>query len=178
VSLDLTAPDRPDDSPRQREDAQQLSGTLPAAGVGVAAISVFLMFAAVGLCQSSGSNTADIAAFRAICGSCHSVSLVDGLRTEDEWREEVDQMIKIGARGTEQQFARVMRVLARTLTIVSVNSADARQIALVLDVSDAVAENVVKRRQSVGKYKTLADLKEVPGMDLQKLEARKDRIIF
>jgi len=87
-------------------------------------------------------------------------------------------MIKIGARGTEEQFARVMRVLARTLTIINVNSADARQIALVLDVSDAAAENVVKRRQSIGNYKSLAELKEVPGMDPQKLEARTDRIVF
>ena len=126
----------------------------------------------------STADAVDMATFRAICGSCHSTSLVEGLRTEEEWREEVDQMIKVGARGTETQLQRVMRVLARTLTKVNINTADARQIAPVLDVSEAIAEAVVKRRSSNGKFTSLEDLKRVPGVDAGKLDARKDRIEF
>ncbi len=132
----------------------------------------------VSLGQNPNSDTVDAATFRAICGSCHATTLVEGLRTEQEWREEVDQMIKIGARGTEEQLQRVMRVLVRTLTKVNVNTAEPRQISPVLDVSDAVAEELVKRRTLNGKFKTLEDLKQVPGVDPVKLEARKDRITF
>ncbi|MEO8661322.1 MAG: helix-hairpin-helix domain-containing protein [Bryobacteraceae bacterium] len=128
--------------------------------------------------QSANPDAVDAATFRAVCGSCHSTALVDGLRTEAEWRDEIDQMIKIGARGTEEQLRRVMRVLARTLTKVDVNTAEARQISPVLDVSDAVAEAVVKQRTVNGKYKSLDDLKQVPGIDPARLEARKDRITF
>jgi competence protein ComEA len=71
-----------------------------------------------------------------------------------------------------------MRVLVRTLTKVNVNTAEPRQIAPVLDVTDAVAESVVKRRTSNGNFKTIEDLKQVQGVDPVKLEARKDRIIF
>jgi len=137
-----------------------------------------LLGAASAAGQASSSNRVDEATFHAICASCHNITLVDGLRTEEEWRDEINQMIKIGARGTEEQFARVMRVLARTLTMVNINSANARQIAPVLDVSDAVAVAIVKRRESTGNYKGLDDLAKIPGVDRQKLQARKDRITF
>ena len=128
--------------------------------------------------QNQSLEAEDQVTFRAICGSCHATTLVDGLRTESEWREEIDQMIKIGARGTEAQFQRVMRVLARTLTKVNVNTAEPRQIAPVLDVSYAVAEELVRRRTSSGKFKTLEDLKRITGVDPVKLETRKERITF
>jgi len=128
--------------------------------------------------QGPNSEAQDQVTFRALCGSCHGTTLVDGLRTEAEWQEEIDQMVKIRARGTPEQLLRVMRVLARTLTKVNVNTAEPPQIAPVLDVSEAVAQDVVKRRKSIGKFKSLEDLKQVPGVDPAKLEARKERVLF
>jgi competence protein ComEA len=144
--------------------------------LGVGAALAFASIPAFG--QSSTPEAVDRATFRAICGTCHSTALVDGLRTEEEWREEIDQMIKVGARGTPEQFERILRYLARTQTIVNVNTADARQMALVLEVSESVAEAVVKRRNSSGKFKNLEELKRVPGLDPAKLDGRKDRIEF
>jgi len=104
--------------------------------------------------------------------------MVEGLRTESEWYEEVEQMIKIGAKGTDEQFDRVMSILLRTLTKVNVNTATASQIAPVLDVSDATAQAIVKRRTEDGKFKSIEDLKKVAGVDPAKLEARGNRITF
>ncbi len=87
-------------------------------------------------------------------------------------------MIKIGAKGTDEQFQRVMRFLTCTMTKVDVNTAEPRQIAPVLGLSDATAEAVVRRRTENGAFKTIADLKKVPGVDPVILEARKDRIMF
>ena len=128
--------------------------------------------------QKPSSDAEDQMTFRGICGSCHGTSLVEGLRTEQEWREEVVQMVKIGARGTEAQFETVFRVLARTLTKVNVNTAEAEQLAPVLDVSAATARDVVKRRSSAGGFTALEDLKRIPGVDPVQLEARKERILF
>jgi competence protein ComEA len=128
--------------------------------------------------QRPNSDGKDAATFRAICGSCHSPSLVEGLRTEPEWKDEVDQMIKIGARGTQEQLQAVMRFLTRTLTKVNVNEAEARQIAPILDVPDSVAEAIVKRRTANGPFKTIEDLERVPGLDAVKLEAYRDRLLF
>ena len=126
----------------------------------------------------TSEEAADQSAFKAVCGSCHSTTLVNGLRTESEWLEEVQQMVKIGARGTDQQFERVMRVLRRTLMKVNVNTAPAAEIAPVLGVTEAVAQTLVKRRTENGKFKTIDDLRKIPGLKLSELEERKDRITF
>ena len=84
-------------------------------------------------------------------------------------------MVKIGAKGTDEQFERVIRVLLRTLTKVNVNTAPAQEIAPVLDMTDATAEALVKYRTEHGSFKTLEDLKKIPGVDAAKLNARKER---
>ena len=58
--------------------------------------------------SASREDAADNAAFQAVCGSCHPLTMVDGLRTESEWMEEIEQMVKIGAKGTDEQFERVI----------------------------------------------------------------------
>ena len=128
--------------------------------------------------SASREDAADKAAFHAVCGSCHPLTMVDGLRTESEWLQEIEQMVKIGAKGTDEQFERVVRVLLRTLTKVNVNTATAPEIAPVLDVTDATAEALVKYRTEHGSFKTLEDLKKIPGVDAAKLNARKERIVF
>lgn len=123
-------------------------------------------------------GAADQAAFNTVCGACHPSSAVNGLRTEAEWRETVEHMISIGAKGTDDQFDSVMRVLARTLTKVNVNAGTAEELAPVLDISDATARSVVKYRSAHGPFKTLDDLKKVPGLNAATIENRKDRLVF
>jgi len=104
--------------------------------------------------------------------------MVDGLRTEAEWLEVVQQMVKLGAKGTDDQFDRVIRILLRDFTKVNVNTAPAEEIAPVLDTDEAVAAAVVKRRTEKGNFQTLDELKSVPGIDAAKLDARRNRIFF
>lgn len=127
---------------------------------------------------SDSSLSAEKSAFEAVCGSCHSTSMADGLRSEPDWRETVDVMRGLGAKGTDRQFDQLLRYLLRTQTKVNINTATAAQIAPVLDIGEPAAEALVKRRTDAGPFKTLDDLKKLPGMDPAKLEARKDRIIF
>jgi competence protein ComEA len=86
--------------------------------------------------------------------------------------------VSLGAEGTGEQMEAVMRVLLRTLTKVNVNTAPAAQLALVFDFSEAMAQAVVKYRGEHGKFKSLADLKKVPGINAAKLDTRKDRVAF
>ena len=124
------------------------------------------------------TKAADKADFETVCEACHSASIVSDMRTEGEWRETVEHMVSIGAKGTGEQMEAVMRVLLRTQTKVNVNTATAAQLPLVLDISDATAQAVVKYRARHGHLKTLDDLKKVPGIDAAKLDARKDRVVF
>ena len=131
-----------------------------------------------GVSDASREDKADKAAFEAICGVCHLASMVNDMRSQSEWMETVDQMVKVGAQGTDKQFDRVMRFLLRNLTKVNVNTATAPEIAPVLEVSDATAQAIVRRRTENGSYKTIDELKKVPGVDAAKLEARRDRVVF
>jgi competence protein ComEA len=126
----------------------------------------------------SRGEAADKSDFEAVCGACHTTEMVSDIRTEQEWKETVEQMASIGAKGSDEQMKAVMRVLLRTLTRVNVNTANAQQLPLVLDISDAAAQAVVKYRVDHGGFKTLDDLKKVPGIDAAKLDSRKDRVVF
>jgi competence protein ComEA len=124
------------------------------------------------------SEAADKADFETVCGSCHASDIVSDIRTEPDWKETVEQMVSLGAHGTGEEMAAVMRVLLRTLTKVNVNTAAAAQLPLVLDINETTAQAVVAYRTKHGAFKTLDDLKKVPGIDAAKLDARKDRVVF
>src|ERR1700722_15563032 len=110
------------------------------------AIAAVGIACACALGQSARDDAADKRALDAVCGSCPSASLVEGLRSQPEWVDTVEQMVKLGARGSDEQFDGLMRFLLRNLTKININTANAPQIAAVLDIGDAAAEAVVKRR--------------------------------
>ena len=127
---------------------------------------------------SARSEAADKVDFETVCGACHTPGMVSDIRTEADWKDTVEQMVSLGAEGSTDQMAAVLRFLLRTWTRVNVNTATAAQLPLVLDISEATAKAVVKYRAEHGNFNTLDDLKKVPGMDAAKLDARKNRIAF
>jgi len=64
--------------------------------------------------SSKGASTVDKEAFERVCGACHTTAMIDGYRSEPDWRQTVDNMIETGAKGSKEDFERVMRYLART----------------------------------------------------------------
>jgi competence protein ComEA len=128
--------------------------------------------------KPSGGGAADRAAFEAVCGSCHPATMVSDLRSESDWKDTVEVMVKAGAQGTQEQLDGLLRYLRDNLTKVNVNTATASEIAPVLAVSEATAREIVKRRTAKGSFRTIEELKRLPGVDTAKLEARKDRIVF
>jgi competence protein ComEA len=147
-------------------------------------VEIGLLVGSVAVCAAQASSAparteaADLADFEAVCGACHTSGMVSDIRTEPEWKDTVEHMVSLGASGTDDQMEAVMRVLLRTSTKVNVNTATAAQLPLVLDISDATAQAVVKHRAEHGSFKTLDDLKKVPGINAAKLDARKDRVVF
>ena len=126
----------------------------------------------------SRSQAADKADFETVCGACHTPGMVSDFRTGPEWEETIEKMVSIGAKGASEQMEAVLRYLLRTLTKVNVNTADAGELPLVLDIPEAAAQALVEYRAKHGNFKTLDDLNKVPGIDPARLAARKDRIVF
>ena len=121
---------------------------------------------------------ADVAEFETVCGACHDTSLISDIRTEPEWRETIEQMVGIPVDAGGEQLKAVLRFLLRSWTRVNVNTATAAELPLVLDISEATAQALVKYREAHGKFKSFEDLKKVPGLNAAKLQARQNRIAF
>ena len=61
---------------------------------------------------------------------------------------------------------------------VNVNEATAIQLESRLSLRRSQAAAVIAYRSQNGKFKSIEDLKKVPGVDVEKIEAKKDHIVF
>jgi competence ComEA-like helix-hairpin-helix protein len=137
-----------------------------------------LPIAFVGGTATAGDPDPNLPAVQEVCGRCHTTSVfLNKPRSWERWNDVFADMVKRGARGTDDQLARVTAYFVDNLTLVNVNTSPADELALVLGVRDDVAQAIVARRQHQP-FANLADLRAVPGVDAAKLEERKDRILF
>ena len=120
-----------------------------------------------------------------ICSPCHSAENVIGRgKTREEWGETVGNMVERGARGTDDEFYEIVDYLVKYFpksaasNKVYINRAGPKEVERELQLTTNEAEAVVRYRGQHGDFKTFDELKRVPGLDAQKLEAKRDRIAF
>ena len=89
----------------------------------------------------------------------------------------------MGARGTDDELNAVLEYLSKNfprapVKPVDINTASAvdMESSLLLLRSEAAA--VIQYRTEHGNFKSVDDLRKVPGLDFQKIEKNKDRIVF
>jgi competence protein ComEA len=114
------------------------------------------------------------------CGLCHEARRAASLRlTRDGWAEVIDGMMKRGARLSDDDFKVVLDYLstqfageaARPLNVNTAPRIDLESVAGLLR-SEAAA--VIQYREKNGPFKSLDDLKKVPGLDFSKIESRRE----
>ena len=121
---------------------------------------------------------ADLQAVNTVCARCHTIKVfLNKPRSWDRWNDVFADMTKRGANGTDEQLERVTRYFLENLTIVNVNTSEAEELAGVLGVTDEVAQAIIARRERQ-RFDNLAQLREFPGVNPDKLEERKARILF
>jgi competence protein ComEA len=114
-----------------------------------------------------------------VCSGCHDPETVlANPQTAPEWSETLATMARQGAEATDEEWRLVEQYLDVNLAIIRINAAAADEIHRTVDVTDTVADAVVKYRDQNGPFKSVDDLKKVPGLDAAKVDARKDRLIF
>ena len=119
-----------------------------------------------------------------ICGTCHSPERAASLhQTRRQWEATISKMVSMGARGTDDELNAVLEYLSKNFPPapakpVDINTASAvdMESSLLLLRSEAAA--VIQYRTEHGNFKSLDDLRKVPGLDFQKIEKNKDRIVF
>ena len=119
-----------------------------------------------------------------VCGKCHSAEQAASLRqSRTGWEETVSKMVNMGAEGTDEEYEAVLTYLTKnfgpeTPHPVNVNTATPVEIESTLALTRAESAAIVQYRTDKGGFKSLDDLKNVPGLDYKKIEAKKARITF
>lgn len=120
-----------------------------------------------------------------VCGSCHGAELVIGRQESREgWGAIVEDMIQRGAKGSEEEMFDVVDYLAKNFNKsspaikINVNKATAKDLENALRFKSDQAEAIVRQRTQAGDFKSIDELKKVPGIDVAKVEANKNRLAF
>jgi competence protein ComEA len=144
--------------------------------------ALFTLLPAMVLCahaqslpEGSGKDLVEV-----ICSSCHSTErIVDKRWTRLQWQDKVLEMLQEEPDVTQAERNQIVDYLAKSFPArVNVNTAAAKDIETGLELSAEDAAAIVRYRERNGGFKTIGDLKKVPGVDAAKIEAEKDRVEF
>ncbi len=115
-----------------------------------------------------------------VCGGCHEAAVVAKYHnSSDDWLSIVEDMKARGADGSDEDFKAIVAYLAHVFgPEVNVNKASASELAAQLELTAAEAAAIVKYRHEKESFKSFADLKKVPGLDLKKVEPLQQRIVY
>src|ERR1035437_9899287 len=90
-----------------------------------------------------------------------------------------DKMSTQGAEGTDTQFGEILDYLILNFRKpINVNLASAKSLEAELELSTKEAEAIVAYRERNGAFKSVEELKKVPGLDAKKVEAARDWLAF
>jgi competence protein ComEA len=119
-----------------------------------------------------------------VCGRCHSPERAVSLhQSRSAWEDTITKMVKLGAQGSDEEFEAVLTYLSKHFDReqpgpVNINTAKAVDMEAGLLLLRSQAKAIVRYREENGDFKSIEDLKRVPGLDFQKVMAKHARITF
>jgi len=119
-----------------------------------------------------------------LCSDCHELERSISLRQDrDGWKATVNKMISLGAQGSEEEFSVVLDYLSRNypaqkLPPLNVNTAKSIDLEARLSLRRSEAAAVIEYRAKHGSFKSIDDLKKVPGVDPAKIDRKQDILLF
>jgi competence protein ComEA len=117
------------------------------------------------------------------CGLCHDARRAASVRlTRDGWAAVIDSMILRGAKLSDDEVPVVLEYLAthflgEAARPINVNTAPPIDLESGAGLLRREAAAVVQYREQHGPFKTLDDMKKVPGLDFAKIEKRRDFLV-
>lgn len=119
-----------------------------------------------------------------LCTQCHDLDKAIAPRQDRAgWAGTVEKMVAFGMTASETEVKQVVEFLAKNYPAddvppIRVNQAAAIDFESGLGLRRSQAAAIIRYREANGPFKSIDDLKKVPGIDLAKVDARKDRLIF
>jgi competence protein ComEA len=134
--------------------------------------------AAQSLPEGSGKSV-----FESVCSLCHdAASAVLGRQwNKTQWELKITEMLQEEPDVTAAERAAILEYLSTFFKPggkIYINKAPADVLQNALEISSQTAEAIVRLRDRSGAFKTLDDLKKVPGVDAAKVESKKDLLVF
>ncbi len=113
------------------------------------------------------------------CAACHSPDYItDAPRNAKGWSDILDMMQAYGATATDAEWAQIKGYILGQIAQVEVNKATADDLQKLLEVDAPLAKAIVDYRTANGNFKTIDDVKKVPGLAANKVDYRKNRLEF
>ena len=113
------------------------------------------------------------------CSQCHSLEdATASRRTRGQWDGIIMEMTELGAQFTDEEKATILGYLSKNFGKINVNFANADQIESFLGISADVAKAIVAYRTENGNFKSIDDLRKVPGLDAKLIDEKKGWIAF
>jgi competence protein ComEA len=119
-----------------------------------------------------------------VCKGCHELERsVSPRQDRDGWQQTLDKMVALGAEVTEKDYNAILDYLVKNypgeeIPKLNVNKATAIELESRLTLPRSQAAAIIEYRTKNGVFKSIDDLKKVPGVDTAKIEAKKDRITY
>jgi competence protein ComEA len=119
-----------------------------------------------------------------LCSQCHEIERAFAPRQDhDGWQETVNKMATYGLRASDDDLRLVTDYLAKAfpgepIQKLNLNTASAIQLESALSLKRSESALVIEYRAKNGNFKSLDDVKKIPGIPFAKFEAKKSRIIF
>jgi competence protein ComEA len=118
------------------------------------------------------------------CANCHSAEQAVSLRQgREEWAATIEKMVGMGAKIPDDSYDAILGYLAKHFGAdaplpIRVNKAEAVDLESLLLLKRSEAAAVIQYRTEHGDFKSIDDLRKVPGVDFKKIEAKKDLLVF
>ena len=119
-----------------------------------------------------------------LCKQCHELErAVSRHQDREAWQVTMEKMVTLGTKGTDKELRLVFEYLvanfpAEEIQKINVNKATAIEFESGLSLRRSQAAAIIQYRTKNGDFKSIEDLKKVPGVDAEKIEAKKDRLVF
>jgi competence protein ComEA len=119
-----------------------------------------------------------------LCKGCHEIEKSFSVRKDRAgWEETMTKMVALGVKGTPAELEAILEYAVRhfpadEIPPLNVNKARAIELESRLSLPRSQAAAIIRYRDANGPFKSIEEIKKVPGVDAAKIEAKKDRLTF
>jgi competence protein ComEA len=118
------------------------------------------------------------------CVKCHSPNIILAYgQNRQGWENTITKMARLGAQGSDDDFSDIADYLTANfpptaIQKVFVNMATDKQLSDVLEISLDDAKAIIAYRDKAKGFKSIEEMKQVPNVDTNKIDAKKANLVF